>query len=905
MLSRVGILKFEDRNRYGPNGIPSSVLFSGGKLLVVNCKSPHRRNHWAKLKVSVDFEDAPKNQSQKGELVELLGPVGDYAVERKALQLHFSILPCKYPTPATWELSTGAERFSLPEMGAPLATFLKSRGLGAYVDAFEEEAMDVETFLALETDQDFFDCSVKPGPDLIAMRTLCADIMLRMQGASSSSSSVQPPVQPVAESMDRVDCTHLASVTLSVDNKYTRDIDDALSFEFEYENCKVEGSSTSRLVRVGVHIADVASAIPCSSPLFRWAQDRASSAYHSGIDADNEDGHSDNDAHKSLDYSHGSIPMLPPDLAHGMLSLNQDEPRNAVTLWMVVDEDTGAIVHDYYAVDSTKATFPMAAKYKHERTVIVNGNATTYDALRAPDTATERGAFMWRVRNLLVKMSAVPDGTNDVGGCDFSSDPEDLVAWSMITYNTYFGELIAHNASQGGACITGLLRVQGAPKVAALYEHVGSSTGNGSDGDARKLGHASLGLRYYAHCSSPIRRFSDLLNQHAIFGTLDVQALVGAVHVDENRGVGSALAPSAMTLASAVKTLNKRCSTVARYHAMVDAMELAYRCRNRPMIFRGRVEIDGGGSPVGGVAGGSRLSAAAAKAESAGVFHHGYNDGRASLLVYTEKRRFRIPLHDSYFADSIEAIFPGATGSKEDAGDGGGAAMSAIQPFDGDVEIFGVLLAGRQRLRLRLPQLVEKQQRENRGAISSVGARLANASGESSKFSEPAAAALSPNSDSGGLAVTAEAGHGSRTGPHHNEKNGTFSADENECPLTASDVLAAGMDPALLFGTEAAVKTTTSAAVPAPNMLSGPLVDGPLAEALAGSACAGSQRGEGDGLELTEEATNAVLGYPIDKFQKDCLAVIVEPRMDLLAMAPTGSGKTAVALMAILQAFAR
>ena len=41
--------------------------------------------------------------------------------------------------------------------------------------------------------------------------------------------------------------------------------------------------------------------------------------------------------------------------------------------------------------------------------------------------------------------------------------------------------------------------------------------------------------------------------------------------------------------------------------------------------------------------------------------------------------------------------------------------MSAIQPFDGDVEIFGVLLAGRQRLRLRLPQLVEKQQRENRG----------------------------------------------------------------------------------------------------------------------------------------------------------------------------------------------
>ena len=37
----------------------------------------------------------------------------------------------------------------------------------------------------------------------------------------------------------------------------------------------------------------------------------------------------------------------------------------------------------------------------------------------------------------------------------------------------------------------------------------------------------------------------------------------------------------------------------------------------------------------------------------------------------------------------------------------------------------------------------------------------------------------------------------------------------------------------------------------------------------------------------------------------DVAKVIVDPRRDLLAMAPTGSGKTAVALMAILQAFAR
>ena len=104
--------------------------------------------------------------------------------------------------------------------------------------------------------------------------------------------------------------------------------------------------------------------------------------------------------------------MLPPELAHGALSLNQGEARNAVTLWMVEAEDTGAIREDYYASSSpAPTTFPMAATYKHERTAIVNGNATTYDALRTTDDA-----FLVRVRSLLVKMSTAAVGSPDHGG---------------------------------------------------------------------------------------------------------------------------------------------------------------------------------------------------------------------------------------------------------------------------------------------------------------------------------------------------------------------------------------------------------------------------------------------------------------------------------------------------------
>ena len=56
---------------------------------------------------------------------------------------------------------------------------------------------------------------------------------------------------------------------------------------------------------------------------------------------------------------------------------------------------------------------------------------------------------------------------------------------------------------------------------------------------------------------------------------------------------------------------------------------------------------------------------------------------------------------------------------------------------------------------------------------------------------------------------------------------------------------------------------------------------------------------------LSAADVSAVLGYPIDDSQTRTLSVIVKPGYDLLAMAPTGSGKTAVALQAILQAFRR
>ncbi|KAJ1448092.1 hypothetical protein M885DRAFT_156967 [Pelagophyceae sp. CCMP2097] len=313
--------------------------------------------------------------------------------------------------------------------------------------------------------------------------------------------------------------------------------------------------------------------IGVGTALFEWARQRGASAYNSGID----------------DSSGSSVPMLPPELAHGEFSLNEGVARNAVTLWLMVDVPTATITSK-----------------RHERTRVVNHAAMSYAAFGAL-----QGGPLADARELLRRLSK-------------TFEPEDLVAWTMIEYNAYFGEVLSAKQSWPG----GVLRAQADPTAAAVY-----AAAIGFD-DAT-LSHVSLQLKRYAHTSSPIRRFADLINQHAVFGTA-AQAFAAA-------GWGD----------SQLATLNERAVELSRYHASVDAMELAHRCRAAPRVYSGKLEV---------------------------------GDEGACLLVHTEKRRVRVPLHDSYFAEPIAA------------------AVAAGAGVDGavEVELYGVLISNRTRLRARL-----------------------------------------------------------------------------------------------------------------------------------------------------------------------------------------------------------
>ena len=82
--------------------------------------------------------------------------------------------------------------------------------------------------------------------------------------------------------------------------------------------------------------------------------------------------------------------MLPPQLAHDELSLNEGRPRNAVTLWLEL-------------LDADDLSRIKVGNAWHERTVVVNHDATTY----AKMGAALEGSPLCEARDLLRALSPI------------------------------------------------------------------------------------------------------------------------------------------------------------------------------------------------------------------------------------------------------------------------------------------------------------------------------------------------------------------------------------------------------------------------------------------------------------------------------------------------------------------
>jgi exoribonuclease-2 len=292
------------------------------------------------------------------------------------------------------------------------------------------------------------------------------------------------------------DALPLAAVqAFSVDDSSTTEIDDALS---------VQGLG-SGTVTVGIHIAAPGLAIAPAAPLDQVARQRLSTVYMPG--------------HK--------ITMLPDDVVQAYTLLEgRDSP--AVSLYLQVDEASLAVK----ASETRLERVPVAANLRHDQLDAFLTDAFLEDASAPAEGVPEAAArfravlaFLLRLgRQLKAQREVVrgkpetfnrPDYNFRVPGAGDDGPTGDetveitvrkrgapldlLVAEAMILANSTWGQWLADLG------VPAIYRSQ-----ASLAPGVKVRMGT------KSLPHAGIGVKSYAWSTSPLRRYTDLVNQWQI-----------------------------------------------------------------------------------------------------------------------------------------------------------------------------------------------------------------------------------------------------------------------------------------------------------------------------------------------------------------------------------------------------
>ncbi|NQZ53837.1 MAG: ribonuclease R [Piscirickettsiaceae bacterium] len=331
---------------------------------------------------------------------------------------------------------------------------------------------------------------------------------------------------PVSENAERLDLRSLPLVT--IDGEDARDFDDAVYAE------KLESGSW----RLWVAIADVSSYVQPNSPLDKDAKERGTSVY----------------------FPSQVIPMLPEALSNGLCSLNPKVDRLCMVCEMVINaEGTVESYQFHQAIMNSKARLT----YTDVAAILVDGDATLrqthqgilpgleamYDLYKVMLNARgQRGAIDFE----LTETQFIFDENRKIKSIEprERNDAHRLIEEFMVAANVCAAQFLLTNK------IPALYRIHETPseeKLTGLREFLGElglSLGGGSepqpshyasllkaasqrpDGHLLQtvmlrsmkqavyspdnVGHFGLALEAYAHFTSPIRRYPDLLVHRAI-----------------------------------------------------------------------------------------------------------------------------------------------------------------------------------------------------------------------------------------------------------------------------------------------------------------------------------------------------------------------------------------------------
>jgi exoribonuclease-2 len=271
----------------------------------------------------------------------------------------------------------------------------------------------------------------------------------------------------------------------SVDDSSTIEIDDALSVT----------QPDADTIRVGIHIAVPALAIPRGSEFDGMARSRMSTVYMPG----------------------DKIPMLPRELI-AAFSLDEGQWRPALSLYVTGRLADGEILDTETRLERIRVTENL----RHDRL----GDRITAEALADPDADLPHAHWLrplWQFAQQLSaardKVRGKPENNDRIEyGFELDGPPDDpdsiirlvprqrnaplerLVAEYMILTNTQWGALLARHG------VPGIYRSQQMGRTRM---------------STQALPHESIGVPQYIWSTSPLRRYVDLVNQGQILAAAE------------------------------------------------------------------------------------------------------------------------------------------------------------------------------------------------------------------------------------------------------------------------------------------------------------------------------------------------------------------------------------------------
>jgi ribonuclease R len=327
---------------------------------------------------------------------------------------------------------------------------------------------------------------------------------------------------------------------LTIDPIRARDFDDALSLQLDDQGRRV----------LGVHIADVSHYVTPDSALDIEARQRGNSVY----------------------LPDKVLPMLPEQLSNGACSLKPDEDRLTFSVFMTLDDD-GDIVARRFCRSVIRSRLRLVYE---EAMAVIEGRrlpdlGRVSGRLDPPDVTGEAGALIRDLHRLAQQLRQRRYARHalelDVPECEIVLDDEGRMIDVRANASDPSHQLVEECMVAANEAVATELANRGLPQIARLHEppdeekleelsgemqSLGYSPGNllerrnlaaflrSVKGDpmeyhvrvavlrsmkravysADATGHFGLAKKYYAHFTSPIRRYTDLITHRELASTL-------------------------------------------------------------------------------------------------------------------------------------------------------------------------------------------------------------------------------------------------------------------------------------------------------------------------------------------------------------------------------------------------